>query len=204
MENELESHRPYSQACENNKKPILACLRELLAPGQRVLEIGSGSGQHGRYFAQQLPQVIWQCSDVATNLAGIETWREGYSGENLPAAVELDVRAAQWNVVAPDLIFTANSLHIMAWSAVQALFYQLEKFTPHSQRLCIYGPFNYAGLYTSDSNAQFDQWLAQRNPDSAIRDFEAVDELAVAAGYALERDYEMPANNRLLVWRVAD
>ena len=65
----------------------------------------------------------------------------------------------------------------------------------------LYGPFNYGGAYTSESNARFDQWLKERDPQSAIRDFEAVDGLGRAAGMNLVEDNAMPANNRLLVWR---
>jgi hypothetical protein len=88
----------------------------------------------------------------------------------------------------------------MAWSAVEALFHYLGEHAPMGHRLCIYGPFNYGGEYTSASNAHFDQWLAQRDPASAIREFEAVDALANGAGYQLHADHAMPANNRLLVW----
>jgi hypothetical protein len=191
---------PFSQACENNKNSIFAVLREELDGLQQLLELGSGTGQHGRYFAQRLPELCWQMTDVAENISGIEQWREGYLGQNLPSPRVLDVRWADWDVDIPAAIFTANSLHIMALSAVEALFEYLAGHAPDHNCLCVYGPFNYRGGYTSDSNARFDQWLAQRNPDSAIRDFEQVDALAVAAGYRLHADHEMPANNRLLVW----
>ena len=193
--------RPFSQACENNQAPILAILREELAGVGAVLEIGSGTGQHARYFAERLPALVWQASDLAENLPGIEAWREGYPGDNLPPPLTLDCRWRDWGVALPEAIFTANSLHIMAWSAVESLFRHLAAHAPADSRLLIYGPFNYKGQYTSASNARFDQWLASQHPDSAIRDFEAVDALAREAGYHLQADHAMPANNRLLVWR---
>ena len=195
--------RPFSQACENNKHAVLDVLRVELAEVAGVLEIGSGTGQHARFFAEQLPGLCWQASDLAANLAGIESWREGFAGDNLPAPLELDVRAGDWSVPVPAAVFTANSLHIMAWAGVQALFVGLARHAPAASRLLVYGPFNYGGKYTSESNARFDTWLASQHPDSAIRDFEAVDALAVAAGYELHADHTMPANNRLLVWRRA-
>lgn len=193
--------RPFSQACENNKDPILEVLRKALSGIDRVLEIGSGTGQHARYFAQQMPGLRWQATDVAENLPAIEAWRDGYAGDNLPAPLELDVRARDWGLSLPQAVFSANSLHIMAWSAVESLFQQLGVLAPPDSLLCVYGPFNYGGEYTSDSNARFDVWLGQQHPDSAIRDFEAVDTLAAQAGYHLQADHGMPANNRLLVWR---
>ena len=192
--------RPFSQACENNKDPILVVLREELRGVDAVLELGSGTGQHARYFVEQIPDLCWQTTDVAENLPGIESWREGFRGERLPPPLQLDVRDEHWGVVIPAAIFTANSLHIMAWSAVEALFHYLGQHAPSGNRLCVYGPFNYGGEYTSDSNARFDEWLAQRDPASAIRDFETVDALAGRAGYQLHADHAMPANNRLLVW----
>jgi hypothetical protein len=194
-------HRPFSQACENNKAPILAVLREALATVDSVLEIGSGTGQHARYFAEHLPHLCWQPSDLAENLAGIELWRSGYAGGNLRAPVYLDVRSPEWDVAIPRAVFTANSLHIMPWDAVRSFFDTLGRGAPVSHRLCVYGPFNYDGCYTSESNANFDKWLAATHPGGGIRDFEQVDALAVAAGYRLLNDHSMPANNRLLVWK---
>jgi hypothetical protein len=192
--------RPFSQSCENNKEPILEVLRNELQGVDKVLELGSGTGQHARYFVERLQDLVWQSSDVVENRSGIESWREGYEGTRLPCSVQLDVRDENWGVEIPAAIFSANSLHIMAWSAVEALFDYLGRHAPIGNRLCIYGPFNYGGKYTSDSNARFDEWLAQRDPASAIRDFEAVNALAGRAGYQLHADHTMPANNRLLVW----
>ena len=193
--------RPFSQACENNKDPILDVLRQCLEPGSRVLEIGSGTGQHARYFAEQLPQVQWQPTDLAENLAGIESWRSDYGSDNLLPARPLDVRAAAWHEDIAEAVFTANSLHIMAWPAVESLFAYLGAHAPAESLLLVYGPFNYGFSYTSESNARFDQWLGLQHPESAIRDFEEVDALAGDAGYSLQSDYSMPANNRLLHWR---
>ena len=194
------SEKPFSQACENNKDPILRVLREELADVQSVLELGSGTGQHACYFAAGLPGIIWQPTDLVGNHSAINAWSAEYRGDNLLPVLELDVRWPQWGVRVPQAVFSANSLHIMAWSAVAALFEHLGQHAPAANRLCIYGPFNYQGAYTSDSNARFDQWLAQQDPASAIRDFEAVDARARAAGYRLHADHAMPANNRLLVW----
>lgn len=191
---------PFSQACENNKAYILEVLREAFADRHKVLEIGSGTGQHACHFAAAMPWLQWQPTDQPHYLPALHPRCAEYDGDNLLPEVALDVRAGEWPVVIPDAVFTANSLHIMAFSAVQALFRALAN-SPDQALLAVYGPFNYNGQYTSASNARFDQWLAQQDPASAIRDFEAVDELAGTAGFTLQRDVEMPANNRLLLWR---
>lgn len=192
--------KPFSQACENNKGPILERLKTLFADTHEVLELASGTGQHACYFAEQLPHLKWQPSDLLENLCGINAWSVDSQLQNIARPIELDVCMDPWGVTIPDAIFTANCLHIMSWQSVQSLFAYLGNKAPKNNCLVIYGPFNYRGEYTSDSNAQFDQWLKQRDPHSAIRDFEAVDTLAKNAGYQLRDDYSMPANNRLLVW----
>lgn len=192
---------PFSQACENNKPYILPVLREVFADRHRVLEIGSGTGQHACYFAEHLSWLQWQPSDLPENLPYLRPRCEHYAGDNLLPVLTLDVRDRPWPVTIPDALFTANSLHIMAFAAVQDFFAALAEGAPRDMVLAIYGPFNYRGEYTSASNAQFDQWLLLRDPASGIRDFEAVNAQAEAAAFCLRGDFEMPANNRLLVWQ---
>lgn len=193
---------PFSQACENNKRPILARLAEVFAERDRVLEIASGTGQHATWFAGHMPQLQWQPTELEQNLPVLEPRCFNYSGENLLPPCTLDVSQRPWSLAdIPGAIFTANSLHIMPWQSVEDLFAELGEQADADTLLVVYGPFNYAGSYTSESNARFDEWLAARNPSSAIRDFEAVDALAGSAGFRLLEDNAMPANNRLLVWK---
>lgn len=194
--------QPFSQSCENNKGPILDILVRVFAQRQQVLEIASGTAQHASYFAGHLPQLVWQTSEHPTNLAVTQPRCASYAGDNLLPPYGLDVSHRPWPLpVLPHAIFTANSLHIMPWSAVVELFGELGERAVPDTLLAVYGPFNYGGQYSSPSNAQFDQWLARQSPDSAIRDFEQVDELARQAQFALLEDNAMPANNRLVVWR---
>ncbi len=194
------SELPFSQSCENNKSSILEVLKRVFADRRQVLEIASGTGQHATHFATYLPQLQWQPTDIAANLPYLAPRCRDYAGGNLLSPQLLDVRDRPWSVTVPDAVFTANSLHIMAFSAVRQLFAELGERAAQDTTLAVYGPFNYGGQYTSDSNARFDQWLAAQHPDSAIRHFEQVDELAQAAGFTLHQDNTMPANNRLLVW----
>jgi Protein of unknown function (DUF938) len=195
-------NKPYSQACENNKAPILAVIREIFSEPTTVWEIGSGTGQHACYFASELPHLIWQATDVVGNLPGINAWREEVQLTNLNLPIALDVTDSVWPCNGLDAVFTANTLHIMSWQQVEMLFERFQTYLNLSARVCIYGPFNYNGKYTSDSNANFDQWLKSRDPLSGIRDFEAVMVLAESAGLRLLSDNPMPANNRLLVFNM--
>ena len=192
--------KPHSPSCERNREPILAVLHEHFADRRHVLEIGSGSGQHAVHFAAALPQLIWQSSDRAANLPGIRAWLDEAALPNTPAPLTLDV-AGVWPTGPFDAVFSANTLHIMAWHEVERLFAQLPTSTTDNALVIIYGPFNHEGRYSSDSNAAFDQWLQARGAYMAIRDTEAVDALAAAAGFALLDDIAMPANNRCRMWR---
>lgn len=193
--------RPCCQACENNKDPILEVLREVFAPCEHVLEVGSGTGQHAAWFAPRLPWLRWQTSDLPENHASIHSWLVD-APDNALAPLLLDVRDRPWPQSGSyDALFSANSLHIMAWNAVEDFIGGAGEALAARAVMAIYGPFNYRGGYTSNSNARFDQWLRAQDPARGIRDFEAVDQLAQAVGFQLQRDYAMPANNRLLVWQ---
>lgn len=194
---------PFSQACENNKRFILEALRPVFSDRRSVLEIGSGTGQHATYFASQLPHLQWQPTEMPQNCAVLHPRCADYTGDNLLPEQVLDVWDEPWSVAIPDALFSANTLHIMSYPSVERFFECVGRDRPDDFVLAIYGPFNYGGQYTSDSNARFDIWLAQQHPESAIRDFEAVNSLAEGAGLALHSDNEMPANNRLLVWKGA-
>lgn len=193
------SSKPFSQACENNKQAILDILGSVFASCKKVLEVGSGTGQHATYFAANMPWLEWQPTDQQEYLAGVEAWRTESNLSNFLPCELLDVRqhGLPQPVTSFDAVFTANTLHIMHWPSVESLFGLLSELETATQ-LCIYGPFNYAGEFTSPSNARFNQWLQDRDPASGIRDIEAIIQLARAAHYKLYEDYAMPANNRLL------
>ncbi|MDD5035660.1 MAG: DUF938 domain-containing protein [Methylococcaceae bacterium] len=192
--------KPHAPSCERNRDHILAVLRDYLPGRKKVLEIGSGTGQHAVHFAAALPDLIWQTSDLPENLEGIEMWLVEAGLPNTPAPLLFDVQ--QPSVPGTfDAVFSANTLHIMSWSAVEGLFAGLPTIMARDAPLIVYGPFNYGGRFTSDSNARFNEWLQERAPHRAIRDFEAVDALAREAGLSLLEDRPLPANNRALVWR---
>ncbi len=193
------SKRPHAPSTERNREPILAVLREHFADRREVLEIGSGTGQHAVHFAAALPHLRWQTSERADALPGIRAWLASASLPNTPPPLELDV-GGTWPAHRFDAVFTANTLHIMPWSAVEQLFAALPDVMTPEAVLAVYGPFNYGGRHTSESNAAFDQWLKQGAPHQGIRDFERVDALATGAGLRLRADIAMPSNNRCLIW----
>jgi cyclopropane fatty-acyl-phospholipid synthase-like methyltransferase len=196
----MTQEKPHSPSCERNRDPILAVLREHFATKSRVLEIGSGTGQHAVYFAKALPHLNWQTSDIAENLPGIRMWLNEERLTNTPPPLMLDVNS-EWPVQTYDAVFSANTLHIMSWPEVEVFFSRLAKILTSGAIVAIYGPFNYGGKFTSESNAKFNDWLKERGTHMAIRDFEAVNALAKKIGLDLVADIAMPANNRTLIWR---
>ena len=192
--------KPYSEACEINKAPILAVLKEIFADRKRVLEIASGTGQHAVHFGRELPHLTWQPSELTQNLAGIRAWLEEAQLPNVPAPLAIDVNDAHWPVATVDAIFNANTVHIISWPEVERLFAHIARVIAPGGYVCLYGPYNYGGNFTSESNARFDGWLKSRDPRSGVRDFEAVNRLAESHGLELLRDIAMPSNNRILVW----
>jgi SAM-dependent methyltransferase len=191
----------FSDACERNKDPILQILTEAFARCNRVLEIGSGTGQHAVHFARHLPHLEWQPTDMAENLPGLADRIRIEGPPNLLAPLALDVRAARWPTGAFDAVFSANTLHIMDWDGARHFFHGVGTALGAGGVLCVYGPFRYGGRYTTESNAAFDRSLKARDPASGLRDFEAVNELALAQDFALTADHAMPANNQTLVWK---
>ena len=193
--------KPHAESSEVNKGPILTELKQVFAGRKRVLEIASGTGQHAVHFARELPGLVWQPSELAQNLAGILAWLDEAQLPNVLAPLALDVNDARWPVAEVDAVFNANTVHIISWPEVERLFGHIVRVIAPGGCVCFYGPYNYGGRFTSESNARFDAWLKSRDPDSGVRDFEAVNRLAAAHGLDLLRDIAMPSNNRMLVWQ---
>jgi cyclopropane fatty-acyl-phospholipid synthase-like methyltransferase len=192
--------KPFAESCEQNKHAIVEILHKELTAARRVLEIGSGTGQHAVFFARELPHLIWQTSDVIEHHSGIQAWIDELGPENVRAPLALNVESDPWPDDGYDAIFSANTVHIMGWPEVEKLFAGIGGVLPEGGRFCLYGPFNVDGKFTSESNASFEQWLKSRDPKSGIRDKAELDALANQAGLKRVADYSMPANNNILVW----
>lgn len=193
--------KPYSESCEQNQQPILDVLREEFADSSKVLEIASGTGQHAVFFGRALPHLSWHTSELAQNHAGIQAWLDEAQLPNVRAPVAIDVNAAAWPIERVDAVFNANTVHIVSWPGVERMFAGIGRVLDVGGIVCMYGPFNYDGKFTTESNARFDAWLKSRDPASGVRDFEAINLLAEAQGLSLLKDISMPGNNRTLVWK---
>jgi cyclopropane fatty-acyl-phospholipid synthase-like methyltransferase len=199
----MTNHKPFSESCVQNREPIQQILQQYVSGRETVLEIGSGTGQHAVYFAEAFPHLSWQTSDLAENHAGIQAWIRDCQLPNILPPILLDC-LGDWPKQQFDLIYTANTIHIMSPLAVESMFGSIANCMNTNSILIIYGPFNYQNQYTSESNARFDNWLKQRDPQSGIKNFEWIQDIAAKSGLECIQDHAMPANNRVLVWRLID
>jgi cyclopropane fatty-acyl-phospholipid synthase-like methyltransferase len=198
----MTQQRPRSEACERNKDAILQVLRRLLGHRDRVLEVGSGTGQHAVHFAAALPEVHWTCSDLPCNHAGITAWLSDAGLCNLQGPLALDVRDRPWPLQAPvDAVFSANTAHIMHMDGVRGLFRGAGDHLRPGGLLLLYGPFSFGGEHVGDGNRRFDAALRAGDPGMGIRDLHELDEMAGESGLARSHCERMPANNFTAVWQ---
>jgi len=189
-------------APERNKGPILEVLAGALASNAFIVEVAGGTGQHAEHFARSQPGWTWLATDVdPAHVASMSAWTTEADLPNLPAPRTLDVEERPWDVGSPDVVFCANMIHIAPWRCAQALVAGAAEVLAPDGLLIAYGPYRIGGEHTAPSNAAFDENLRARDPAWGVRDLEAVDGLARAAGLVLVERVAMPANNQSIIWR---
>lgn len=196
----------FSEACERNKQPIAQELARWLPRPARVLEVGSGSGQHAVHFSRQLSQLHWQPSERPEALAALQQRiaHEGRcqlaSGSHLADAISLDVTTGPWPDGPFEAVFTANTAHIMPARAVPELVRGAAAVLAPGGLLLLYGPFSDGGHHSAPSNAAFDAHLRSLDPAMGVRDADWITDLAQSQRLSPLADVALPANNRLLVF----
>lgn len=194
--------RRHAPATERNREPILALLREVLPPSGLVLEVASGTGEHGVFFAKALSHLQWQPTDPDPDArASIAAWREEEGSANLLAPLLLDAASADWPVDRADAVVCINMIHISPWESTEGLMAGAGRLLSSGQPLVLYGPYRRKDHPTAPSNEAFDEDLKRRDPRWGLRLLEDVEACAGKNGLALERVVEMPANNLTVVFR---
>jgi cyclopropane fatty-acyl-phospholipid synthase-like methyltransferase len=190
-----------STACDRNQDPILTVLKEVMTTdNKRVLEIGTGSAQHAVYFAKNLKDIVWTTSDKVSEHANITAMLIRAKLSNLRGPLAFEVGKDDFPRYNYDIVYTSNTFHIMSWKQCKNLIKILGNRLREGSQVVIYGPFNYNGEFTSESNKEFDLMLKQSDPQRGIRSFEDVNNSMTKNGFVLFKDYPMPANNRMLVF----
>jgi len=194
--------KPLAEACLRNQQPITETLKEIIGDAKKtVLEIGSGTGQHAVYISERMPNLLWQPSDLQKCLKGIEAWRGDSNLENVLPAICLDMASEQWPLQKEyDVIFTANTVHFVCWNRVESMLKNISRYLSENGSFIVYGPFNRNHQFTSEGNSSLDVWLKERDQESGIKDIEDFKELARKYGLSFTKEFQMPANNLILVF----
>jgi len=194
--------KPFSNACERNQEPILDVMKEFITKDhKRLIEVGSGTGQHAVYLASHFPWMEWHPTDVSSKLSGIKLWLSEAKVPNVKLPARLEVGRDDFPKLKFDVVFTANTFHIMHWKECKSLMKLLGHRLRENSLVFIYGPFKYNGEFTSPSNEEFDRSLKERDSLSGLRSFEDVNQNMAKNGFEILCDYDMPANNRMLVYK---
>lgn len=187
-------------ATHRNRDALLEVLKPRLPAQGRVLEIGSGSGQHHVFFGAALPHLSWQPTDLAPeNLKSIAAWQDLQPSAGLLPAKMLDL-LQEWPVQSADAVLCFNVIHISPWACTPALFQGAGQVLSKGGRLFTYGPYTFGGEHTSASNVRFEAWLKSMDPDFGVRDAHQLAQLAQDNGLSLVEKVTMPANNFTLVF----
>jgi len=200
-------NRLFFSATQRNRKCIGDVLSRTIKKGS-VLEIGSGSGEHGVFFQKRFPGIIWQTSDPKlVHRKSISSWIE-YENltKKMPQPLEIDVEKIPWKIplrLAHSLqgIVSINMIHVAQWSCTVALFRESGKLLNKGKFLILYGPFKINNKHTSKSNYFFDNSLKMKNDLWGIRNLEEVTDEAKKNDFFQENIIRMPANNFSIIYK---
>lgn len=196
----MTSEKPFAPSAERNKQTILTVLQQELTTNARVLEYGTGTGQHLTHFATAMPHTQWMPSDLPEQLPGINLWVKEANCQNILNPIELDLRTPAFPSIKVTACYTSNTFHIVSWTSVQQAFRCSASLLAKGEKFLVYGPFSVDGRHNSQGNLDFNHQLRTNNPESGIRDITELDVLADEYGFLPARVIPMPANNQLLVW----
>ncbi len=203
----------HAPAAQRNKGPILEVLKKYLGPPAKpsVLEVASGTGDHVSHLARHLPDATFTPTDVdAKSLPDIRACvREEFDGADPPNVLmprQLDASKPeeviqQFSSSSYDTIYCSNMMHIAPYSCSIGLMKLSGSLLPQGGRLFTYGPYKIDGVLSPESNVAFDASLRSRNSEWGIRDTKDLKKEAEKNGLSLEAMHDMPANNKLLVWK---
>ena len=192
----------HAESTRRNRNPILEVLKKEIEGSKKLLEIGSGTGQHAVYFSKKLPQILWQTSDRSINHESINYWIKRYNLKNLPLPLDIEIGVNEKNINDMfDCVFSSNTSHIMSLENVKRLFTLVGKVLNKNGKFFLYGPFKINLEFTTKSNEDFHQKLKAENKLMGLRDIEELDSYAIENNMQNHAFYEMPANNYLSIWK---
>ena len=201
-------NRLFFPATERNRNSIEDVLSNIPLNKGFILEIGSGSGEHGVVFQKRFPELTWQSSDPELiHRKSISSWidHEKLNFE-MPQPLDIDVEKTPWGIpldlrLSLQAIISINVIHIVSWNCTKSLLKESAKLLKNDQFLILYGPFKIANKHVSRSNDFFDNSLKMQNKIWGVRDLGKVSEEAARNGFIEEDLIHMPANNFSVIYR---
>ena len=201
-------NRLFFPATERNKDSIAEVLSRILLKRGYILEIGSGSGEHGVEFQKCFPEITWQSSDPEIiHRNSISSWIDHEElNFKMPQPLDIDVEKIPWEIPSELLlsiqgIISINMIHIASWNCTISLFNESGKLLKNGQFLMLYGPFKIGGKHNSQSNELFDISLKMQNESWGVRDLGEVSQEANKNDFIEEELISMPANNFSVIYR---
>lgn len=199
-----------SPAAKRNRVPIGEALKKFFSKVEKgtLLEIAGGCGTHAMYFSKLFPHIEWQPSDFQDeSIESMKAHLEAEPRSNVLAPLKIDVCEPfdKWNLPHEnfDFIFNANMVHISPWKCTESLFANAGEVLKSQGLLFLYGPFAINGVLEPKSNQEFDTTLKMNNSQWGIRDLKDLEAEAARSEIHLEQVLDLPANNKLVVWKKA-
>jgi len=201
-------NRLFFPAAKRNKTFIGDVLSRIIQKNGSILEIGSGSGEHGVAFQKRFPETIWQTSDPdLRHRQSISSWIL-YEKLNMkmPQPLAIDVEITPWEIssalaLSLQVIVSINLIHISSWNCTRSLFKESGKLLSNGKYLMLYGPFKIDNEHISQSNYLFDKSLKMQNNNWGIRNLDQVNEEAYNNGFSQTELIFMPANNLSIIYK---
>ena len=196
--------RRYSPSVARNRDPILQVFRDHVAQTGNILEIASGTGEHGAYLTSNLADLRWTYSDIdADSRRSQQAWAAAAGHDRLDGPFVVDASQSDWgDAERPDhwdVVASVNMIHIAPFEAALGLISGAGRLLKPGGKLFLYGPFARNGEI-APSNAAFNESLQSRDPTWGVRDLDQqIVPMAEEVGLSVTNIIEMPANNLSVV-----
>ncbi|XP_029692184.1 methyltransferase-like 26 B isoform X1 [Takifugu rubripes] len=200
-----------SPQAERNWESLCCVLEDVLENQSHrqlfALELGSGTGQHVIRFAQKMPFVTWQPSDITQEcLDSIKAYIAATRLKTVLQPVQLDAGQPweQWAGVSRgscDIIAAINLVQYCSFKTAQGVFTGAGQVLKQNGLLLTYGVFAINGTITPACNEKLDSELRKLNPEWGLPDMDVLRQLAYTNGLRLERIIEMEDFFKCLIFR---
>ncbi|KAG7239985.1 hypothetical protein INR49_028095 [Caranx melampygus] len=186
-----------SPQAERNWEDLCTVLEDVLEDQSHrqlfALELGSGTGQHVIRFAQKMPFVTWQPSDIKEeSRESIKAYIAATHAKKVLQPVHLDA-SEPWEKWAGlsrgscDVVVAINLLQYSSFKTAQGVFNGAGQMLRQNGLLITYGVYAINGTITPSCNEELDAELRKINPEWGLPDIDVLRQLAYGNGMRMER-----------------